>query len=337
MEWQVRLLAPVLAAPGGARCCAGCRLLTGHYGLAAAGRRGCVAALARRDVLSWPDCGVVAVTPVEHCCPADRAAPEIRCLGSRVLGVTCPLRAGIDAQFSIGLDGLEPVAVRAVRAAVGPLRCSSAGKRSSSGRRLFYAMLLLLECGCLGVFAARDIMLFYVFFEFTLIPLFFLIGIWGSEERRYAAVKFFLFTLAGSVLTFLGLLAIVLWTSQSGAGELTFSIPELTRSLTGPSASPLPGSCGFFAALFAGFAIKVPLFPLAHLAAAGPRPGADGGQRDSGRRPAEDRHLRLLCDSACRCCRRPRQSCVPSSVVAGRGGHHLRGPGRVGSDATSSG
>ena len=72
-------------------------------------------------------------------------------------------------------------------------------------------MLLLLEIGMLGVFAARDIILFYIFFEFTLIPLFFLIGIWGSEERRYAAIKFFLFTLAGSLLTFLGLLAIVLW------------------------------------------------------------------------------------------------------------------------------
>ena len=71
----------------------------------------------------------------------------------------------------------------------------------------FYALLLLLGTGMLGVFAARDIILFYVFFEFTLIPLFFLIGIWGSEERRYAANKFFLFTLAGSVLTFLGLLA----------------------------------------------------------------------------------------------------------------------------------
>ena len=65
-------------------------------------------------------------------------------------------------------------------------------------------MLLLLEAGCLGVFAARDVILFYIFFEFTLIPLFFLIGIWGSEDRRYAAVKFFVFTLAGSLLTFLG-------------------------------------------------------------------------------------------------------------------------------------
>ena len=74
----------------------------------------------------------------------------------------------------------------------------------------FYSLLLLLETGMLGVFAARDIILFYVFFEFTLIPLFFLVGVWGSEDRRYAAVKFFIFTFAGSLLTFLGLLAIVL-------------------------------------------------------------------------------------------------------------------------------
>ena len=65
-------------------------------------------------------------------------------------------------------------------------------------------MLLLLETGMLGVFAARDIILFYIFFEFTLIPLFFLIGVWGSEERRHAAMKFFLFTFAGSVLMFWG-------------------------------------------------------------------------------------------------------------------------------------
>ena len=109
---------------------------------------------------------------------------------------------------------------------------------------LFYSMLLLLEAGCLGVFAARDIILFYVFFEFTLIPLFFLIGIWGSEDRRYAAVKFFLFTLAGSVLTFLGLLAIVVWDSKT-SGALRFSIPELTAGLIKNPLHAAICSCGF--------------------------------------------------------------------------------------------
>jgi NADH-quinone oxidoreductase subunit M len=114
----------------------------------------------------------------------------------------------------------------------------------------------------LGVFVARDIILFYVFFEFTLIPLFFLIGIWGSEDRRYAAIKFFLFTLAGSMLTFLGLLAIVIWDSyQSPDGVMTFSIPVLVEHLRDrPMDSTV--QLWIFLALFAGFAIKVPLFPL---------------------------------------------------------------------------
>ena len=116
----------------------------------------------------------------------------------------------------------------------------------------------------LGVFAARDIILFYIFFEFTLIPLFFLIGIWGSEERRYAAVKFFLFTLAGSVLTFLGLLAIVLWDyyHSADAACMTFSIPAADRRPGRTIRSTAPYQLWIFLALFAGFAIKVPLFPL---------------------------------------------------------------------------
>ena len=124
----------------------------------------------------------------------------------------------------------------------------------------YYRLLLLLETGMLGVFVARDIILFYVFFEFTLIPLFFLIGIWGSQQRRYAAIKFFLFTLAGSMLTFLGLLAIVLVNFER-TGTLTFSIPELTASLASQDI-PQFYQILIFIGLFAGFAIKVPLFPL---------------------------------------------------------------------------
>ena len=126
----------------------------------------------------------------------------------------------------------------------------------------FYALLLLLETGMLGVFLARDIILFYIFFEFTLVPLFFIIGIWGSEDRRYAAIKFFLFTLAGSLLTFLGLLTIVVWNYYHSTPQvLTFSFAELTRGL---AAHPIDRSIQIwlFIALFAGFAIKVPLFPL---------------------------------------------------------------------------
>src|SRR5208337_1285171 len=86
--------------------------------------------------------------------------------------------------------------------------------------------------------------------------------IWGSDQRRYAAIKFFLFTLAGSVLTLLGLLAIVLWVWNGSDGHaMTFSIPDLTAHLQAHS-MPLRLQIWLFAALFAGFAIKVPLFPL---------------------------------------------------------------------------
>ena len=166
--------------------------------------------------------------------------------------------SAFDVRFSVALDGigLWLFGLSAVLVVTSILVSWEAIDEQAP---LFYAMLLILECGCLGVFTARDIILFYVFFEFTLIPLFFIIGIWGSEERRYAAIKFFLFTLAGSVLTFLGILAIVLLSARQ-SGELTFSIPTLTENL---QKHPLDATYQFwiFLALFAGFAVKVPLFP----------------------------------------------------------------------------
>ncbi|MDH3716692.1 MAG: NADH-quinone oxidoreductase subunit M [Planctomycetota bacterium] len=169
-------------------------------------------------------------------------------------------QTGLDVRLSVGLDGLGLwfYGLSALLMVTSVL-VSWEAIRDRAGT--FYAMLLLLETGMLGVFVARDIILFYVFFEFTLIPLFFLIGIWGSEQRRYAAMKFFLFTLAGSVLTFLGLLSIVLWHFwQPGSAGLTFSIPELTAAV-GRQPMPLVWQYWVFAALFVGFAIKVPLFP----------------------------------------------------------------------------
>jgi NADH-quinone oxidoreductase subunit M len=159
----------------------------------------------------------------------------------------------------------------------------------------FYAWLLLLETGMLGVFMAFDIILFYIFFELVLVPLFFLIGIWGGPQRRYAARKFFIYTLTGSLITLLGLLGVVL-ACQYKTGELTFSIPRLVeivherlamdsaderaywagvpdvRKIIGralgmvdsKSAAGMWGGVEFwvFLALMAGFAIKVPLVPL---------------------------------------------------------------------------
>jgi NADH-quinone oxidoreductase subunit M len=168
--------------------------------------------------------------------------------------------SSVDIRFSLGLDGLS-LWMFGLSALLTVTSILVSWEAIEERAPAFYALLLLLETGMLGVFAARDIILFYIFFEFTLVPLFFLIGIWGHEQRRYAAVKFFLFTLAGSLLTFLGLLSIVLWNYfHSQPSVLTFSIPELTRQMHEHPIEPNL-QLAIFLALFAGFAIKVPLFP----------------------------------------------------------------------------
>ncbi|MCI0680795.1 MAG: NADH-quinone oxidoreductase subunit M [Gemmataceae bacterium] len=135
----------------------------------------------------------------------------------------------------------------------------------------YYAWLLALGAALSGVFLAFDIILFYVFFELTLVPLFFLIGIWGGPERRHAARKFFIFTFAGSVITLLGLLALVVVCHQKSPDRtLTFSIPELVRQVNHHLLLSAGADRAFwdatqfwvFFALFTGFAVKVPLFPV---------------------------------------------------------------------------
>jgi NADH-quinone oxidoreductase subunit M len=167
----------------------------------------------------------------------------------------------IDIRFSLALDGLS-LWFFGLSALLTVTAILVSWEAIDDRAPAFYCLLLLLETGMLGVFAARDVILFYVFFEFTLIPLFFLIGIWGSEDRRYAAIKFFLFTLGGSLLTFLGLVAIVLWNYYYVEPHaMTFSIQTLQQNL---HAEPITFGIQLliFLALFAGFAIKVPLFPL---------------------------------------------------------------------------
>lgn len=124
----------------------------------------------------------------------------------------------------------------------------------------FYICLLVLEAGMLGAFVAFDLILFYVFFEFTLIPLFLLVGIWGGVQRQFAAYRFFIYTLAGSVVTLLGLVALVLKVWQEGLTATPFSIPAIAAAV---QEQPLPEAwqMGLLLALSAGFVIKVPLFP----------------------------------------------------------------------------
>jgi NADH-quinone oxidoreductase subunit M len=144
----------------------------------------------------------------------------------------------------------------------------------------FYAWLLALQTTMMGIFLAFDIVLFYVFFELSLVPLFFLIGIWGGPERRYAARKFFIFTFLGSMLTLLGIFGVVL-ACYHQTGVMTFSIPRLVELVHGQLMAVDSETRNYwgsvqlwvFFALTAGFAVKVPLvpfhtwLPLAHVEA----------------------------------------------------------------------
>jgi NADH-quinone oxidoreductase subunit M len=170
-------------------------------------------------------------------------------------------------QFYVGLDGLNVwllvlTALLMVSAVL--VSWTAITERGNE----YYAWLLALGTAMLGVFLSFDVILFYVFFELTLVPLFFLIGIWGGPQRQHAARKFFIYTLTGSLITLLGVLAIVLSCYQRTGGpergELTFSVPrlvQLVRELQ-HDADWRAAEPWIFLALFAGFAIKVPLVPL---------------------------------------------------------------------------
>jgi NADH-quinone oxidoreductase subunit M len=121
----------------------------------------------------------------------------------------------------------------------------------------YYVWFLVLQTGMLGVFMALDFFLFFVFWEAMLVPMYLLIGIWGGPRKLYAAIKFFLYTLAGSVLMLLGILFLY-FHHHALTGVYTFSIPELYK--TAPQI-PFHYAVWLFFAFFIGFAIKVPMFP----------------------------------------------------------------------------
>jgi len=164
----------------------------------------------------------------------------------------------LQIEMYFGLDGISVtlIALTALLTGCSVLISWEAIKDRASE---FYAALLILETGLIGVFCSFDLVQFYIFFEMTLIPLFFMIAIWGGTERRWAAIKFFLYTLAGSFVTLSGLIYLVLYVSRQGLTTPT-SLPALSAWLV---ANPLPASLetALFLAVSAGFLIKVPVFP----------------------------------------------------------------------------
>src|SRR5437868_2494169 len=122
----------------------------------------------------------------------------------------------------------------------------------------YYILLLLLQTDMIGVFVALDFFLFYVFWEVMLVPMYFLIGAWGSDRRLYAAIKFFLYTLAGSVVMLLAILALYFYAPVAPGATRTFDVPTLLAAAQHFS-DPL--KVWLFWGFFFAFAIKVPMFP----------------------------------------------------------------------------
>ena len=158
--------------------------------------------------------------------------------------------AGMQIEYFLGVDGLSILLVL-LTTFLTPISIISTWSAVEDRVKEFLIFFLLLEVGMVGVFLSQDIFLFYIFWEFTLVPMYFLIGIWGGPRRVYAAIKFFLYTMAGSILMLLA----ILWL---GITFESFSVPDLIAQ------GGIPGSVQMwlFLAFAAAFAIKVPMWPL---------------------------------------------------------------------------
>lgn len=158
-------------------------------------------------------------------------------------------------RYHVGIDGVSLWLI-ILSTVLTPIAILISWNYIDKRQQMFYAFLLLLEFGVIGVFAALDLFLFYVFWEVSLVPMYFLIGIWGHERRIYAAVKFFLYTMAGSVLM---LVAIIYLYNKTGTFDYStlVGLIQSGRLVFGHTEQLL-----LFLAFFVAFAIKVPMFPL---------------------------------------------------------------------------
>ncbi len=162
----------------------------------------------------------------------------------------------IKARYFVALDGMSLPLV-ALTLLVTPLVIIYSWNHipAPGNAKAFLILMLVLHTGMLGTFVAQDLVLFFVFFEVVLLPMYFMIGVWGGEDRLYAAIKFFLYTLFGSALMLVSFLALF-WVTDS----TTFSIPQLAEEVAARDIA-LSTQVLIFGGMFMGFGIKVPMFP----------------------------------------------------------------------------
>jgi len=170
----------------------------------------------------------------------------------------------IGAGYVIGIDGISFLLIM-LTTLLGWISILSSWTAIETRVKEYYVWFLILQTGMLGVFMALDFFLFFVFWEAMLVPMYLLIGIWGGPRKLYAAIKFFLYTLAGSVLMLLGILFLYFHHHSVTSPQVyTFSIPELYKTAPQIYSDPAYGATIatlLFFAFFFAFAIKVPMFP----------------------------------------------------------------------------
>ncbi|HEX4998957.1 MAG TPA: NADH-quinone oxidoreductase subunit M [Terriglobia bacterium] len=173
--------------------------------------------------------------------------------------IDVPWIQSLGVDYRIGVDGVS-IFLILLAAVLTPLAILASWSISDRVREYFIFMLIL-ETGMIGVFAALDLFLFYVFWEIMLVPMYFLIGVWGGERRIYAAMKFVLYTMVGSVLMLVAIVALYLFHGQA-TGNYTFSYTAILAALSSGQLTLTPTQeLPLFLAFFLAFAVKVPLFP----------------------------------------------------------------------------
>src|SRR5262245_19989915 len=160
----------------------------------------------------------------------------------------------IGADYFLGVDGFSVLLIL-LTTLMGTISILSSWEAIEERVKEYYIFLLVLQTGMLGAFMALDFLLFFLFWEVMLVPMYFLIGIWGSDRRLYSAIKFFLYTLVGSVVMLLGILALYFY-NYSVTGAYTFDITRFQQLNV-----PYNLQWWVFLAFFLGFAVKVPMFP----------------------------------------------------------------------------
>ena len=166
-----------------------------------------------------------------------------------------PWITGWGIRYTVGVDGISLFMVLLTTFLV-PLSVLGSYTYITTRERGFYALMLVLTSGMIGVFVSLDLFLFYVMWEVMLIPMYFIIGVWGGERRLYAAIKFFIYTFFGSLLMLVAILVLVALVGLR-TGIYSFSYAYLTSHLGGLG----PAAFWLFGAFFLAFAIKVPMFP----------------------------------------------------------------------------